>query len=176
MKTIIFTVCVLLSGYYLASQTEAGNDLLSRYLPQQEIEQTAEQVKDKVDQGIEHITKKYIQSQDDKIAKLENRIIELEQMLQASKKRESGTLSETIELKYDTTTPNDEVVQTSPLVDEQKHTAKVQIPKMQTYDEFVKQRNTTNAPQDKIRKQKATLDDIASRMEVVSLQASRGAN
>ncbi|WP_299083103.1 hypothetical protein [uncultured Paraglaciecola sp.] len=181
MKITIFTICVLLAGYYLVSQTEAGSDLLSRYLPQQQIEQTAEQVKDKVDQSFEQLANKYAGAQNKKIEKLEQRVIELEQLFLVNKQPATHPESKLVTatepenskiVEYESApalAPVDlGVVQLHPLAGNPKNALTVQ-----PFEEFVEQQHSTiDSSAERKRKQGAALDDIAGRMELVSLQAS----
>lgn len=150
MKKTLFVLIVIAAGIYLASQTDSGQALVKGYLPKQKIDQAAEQLLQQVESRIQDFADQQADKQQEKLTKLELRIVQLEQQ-----KPNANIL---------TNQPASEVV-----VQTKESELPVEIaPEVPVYSTFSKQ------PADNIQlqaKKQALLQDIASRMELVSVQA-----
>jgi hypothetical protein len=94
MKTFIFFVVVLVSGYYLLSKTDEGfailnGNLLARYLPHQQIENASDTLLKNVDNRLQEITTKLTQEQKQGLAQLEEHINALSDQLDTLKKQQT---------------------------------------------------------------------------------------
>ena len=78
MKTLIFVFLVVGAGTYLAAQTDIGVGWLSTAFPTQKINQTAEQLKQQIDEHIEVMNDERVVKQQKTIDELQKRIAYLE--------------------------------------------------------------------------------------------------
>ena len=183
MKTLFFSLIVVISGYYLLSQTDSGNALLSKVMPSQQIEQTTDELLNKVDSRLQDFANSQSAEQNLKIQRLEQQINELTTLL-ANQKAMQQRQEVTQQSK-----PNVEQLntQTTAAPNETKSTDndKLQLPpdlslikgQTATSNTDVKmneQRFDTTASKTLQRQKQASLQDIAARMEQVSLQISKG--
>ena len=189
MKTLFFSLIVLLSGYYLLSQTDSGQTLLTNFMPSQQIEQTTDELLNKVDSRLQDFTNSQAAEQNTKIEQLQQQVEALSTLLanqQAMLQRKDLELAQHTKTKVDklttaTTdspeeankTDNDQLQLPPDLSQIKGQTASYTAnPTSNSTIDF--QRAAPLANKSLQRQKQAYLQDIASRMEQVSLQISNG--
>ncbi|WP_340679903.1 hypothetical protein [Paraglaciecola sp.] len=204
MKTLFFSLIVLVSGYYLLSQTDSGQSLLGNWLPSQQIEQSTEALLDKVDSRLQDFATSQSAQQNKKIQALEQQIAGLTARLseqQTKNVTEQHVAKPTLIAKEKKPQQPENLVQQKPLndalnlprnmTDIQGQTAAVtadaatgahsngaafledgsiDLDKLDMTNIEAK----TLIDRRLIRQKQAALQDIAARMEQVSLQVSSG--
>ena len=189
MKTLFFSLIVLLSGYYLLSQTDSGQTLLTNFMPSQQIEQTTDELLNKVDSRLQDFTNSQAAEQNTKIEQLQQQVEALSTLLanqQAMLQRKDLELAQHTKIKVDklttaTTdspeeankTDNDQL-QLPPDLSQIKGQTASYTPNPTSNSTIDFQRADTLANKSLQRQKQAYLQDIASRMEQVSLQISNG--
>ena len=189
MKTLFFSLIVLLSGYYLLSQTDSGQTLLTNFMPSQQIEQTTDELLNKVDSRLQDFTNSQAAEQNTKIEQLQQQVEALSTLLanqQAMLQRKDLELAQHTKTKVDklttaTTdspeeankTDNDQL-QLPPDLSQIKGQTASYTPNPTSNSTIDFQRADTLANKSLQRQKQAYLQDIAARMEQVSLQISNG--
>lgn len=190
MKTLFFTTLVVICAVYLLSQTDSGDALLSRFLPGSQIEQTSDTLLTKVDSRLVAFSEQLTLQQNQKLHALEQQISQLTTLLanqqaqintKASRSRiqpedkdlATNRLAENIATKSAATSrvKNDALNLPPPL-----STVKSQTIIAEESESFKVAVNSPTSHTHQLRQKQAALQDIATRMEQVSLQAFSGQN
>jgi hypothetical protein len=183
MKTLFFSLIVVISGYYLLSQTDSGNALLNNMLPSQQIEQTTDELLDKVDNRLQDFANRQSAEQNLKIQLLEQQIKDLSALL-ANQQAMQQTVQQVAPQKTQKAAETKEF-KTAELSYQRVENHELNLPpdlsaiKGQTASyaaNTVINTQSTDAVANKTlqRQKQASLQDIAARMEQVSLQISNG--
>jgi hypothetical protein len=204
MKTLFFSLIVVVSGYYLLSQTDSGQSLLGNWLPSQQIEQSTDALLDKVDSRLQDFANNQAAQQNQKIQALEQKIAGLSARLSEHQTKnivEQQVAKPTLVAKEKKTQQPEKLIQQKPVNDAlnlprnmsdiQGQTAAVTVGAAtgahrlsEDYREEgsidLDKLDMTNieaktlTDRTLIRQKQAALQDIAARMEQVSLQVSSG--
>jgi len=183
MKTLFFSLIVVVSGYYLLSQTDSGNALLSKFMPSQQIAQTTDELLDKVDNRLQEFANRQSAEQNLKIQQLEQQIQDLNTLL-ANQQAMQQTVQQALQQKTQKAAETKES-KTAELSSQRVENDELNLPpdlsaiKGQTASYAANTVINTQSP-DAVasktlqRQKQASLQDIAARMEQVSLQISKG--
>jgi hypothetical protein len=204
MKTLFFSLIVVVSGYYLLSQTDSGQSLLGNWLPSQQIEQSTDALLDKVDSRLQDFANSQSAQQNQKIQALEQQIAGLTARLSEHQTKnivEQQVAKPTLVAKEKKTQQPEKLIQQKPVNDAlnlprnmsdiQGQTAAVTVGAATGAHRLSEDyREEGSIDLDKldmtnieaktltdrrlIRQKQAALQDIAARMEQVSLQVSSG--
>jgi hypothetical protein len=204
MKTLFFSLIVIVSGYYLLSQTDSGKSLLGNWLPSQQIEQSTDALLDKVDSRLQDFANNQAAQQNQKIQALEQHIAGLTARLSEHQTKnivDQQVATPTLIAKEKKTQQPEKLIQQKPVNDAlnlprnmsdiQGQTAAVTVGAATGAHRLSEDyREEGSIDLDKldmtnieaktltdrrlIRQKQAALQDIAARMEQVSLQVSSG--
>ncbi|KXI28222.1 hypothetical protein [Paraglaciecola hydrolytica] len=183
MRTLFFSLIVVISGYYLLNQTDSGNALLSKVMPSQQIEQTTDELLNKVDSRLQDFAHKQSSEQNRKIQQLEQQIKDLSALL-ANQQAMQQTVQQVAPQKTQKPAETKEF-KTAELSSQRVENHELNLPpnvseiKGQTASyvantKMNEQSFDTTASKTLQRQKQASLQDIAARMEQVSLQISKG--
>jgi hypothetical protein len=204
MKTLFFSLIVIVSGYYLLSQTDSGKSLLGNWLPSQQIEQSTDALLDKVDSRLQDFANNQAAQQNQKIQALEQKIAGLTARLseqQTKNVTEQQVATPTLIAKEKKTQQPEKLIQQKPVNDalnlprnmsdiqgqtaavtagaatgahrlseDYREEGSIDLDKLDMTNIEAK----TLTDRRLIRQKQAALQDIAARMEQVSLQVSSG--
>ena len=178
MKSILFSVLVAVCAYYLLSQTNSGSALVKNWLPGQQIEQASETLLNHVEQRINQLSEQQSAQQNQKITQLEQQLDSVNKQLAelikqqklnadlAANQLASSTSSQTVKPSAGQMT-NDALNLPPDLSQVQAQT----VPATAAVN-----RQNSHLVNSALRQKQAALQDIAQRMEQVSLQAASGLN
>tara|TARA_R110000868_G_scaffold309097_3_gene570488 strand:+ start:289 stop:822 length:534 start_codon:yes stop_codon:yes gene_type:complete len=175
MKTLFFSLIVVISSYYLLSQTDSGNALLSKVMPSQQIEQTTDELLNKVDKHLQDFANKQSVEQNLKIQQLEQQINDLSLLLANQQAVQQKAQKPALTTEVKPTELSSQVSKNDSLsLPPDLSTIKGQTASYVANTVINTQSTDAVASKTLQRQKQASLQDIAARMEQVSLHISNG--